>query len=130
MNQTVESITRPVDWLTVLVCGLVKAAQRESRVITANASNRNVAMATPSNGSESDGISDTIEETQDTDSNGVPEYLDIDSYNDGIPDRTETDQDPDSDNTPDFRDANSNNKGLSDLLEAGATELQDQYRRD
>jgi hypothetical protein len=81
--------------------------------------------------SDGDGISDHDEgrwETPpvDTDSDGVPDYLDDDSDGDGIPDAIEAGNggdpcrapvDTDSDGTPDFRDLDSDGNGIFDAVE-------------
>lgn len=62
----------------------------------------------------------------DTDADGIADYLDTDSDGDGIPDSVEAGADPsnparsDGDALADFRDTDSDNDGLLDSLEAGA----------
>ena len=74
---------------------------------------------------DGDGIADVHEgrsENIDTDSDGVPDYLDDDSDGDGIPDYREGGDnlsgtppfDSDSDGIPDFRDTDSDNNGRDD----------------
>ncbi len=55
----------------------------------------------------------------DTDKDGIPDYLDLDSDNDCIPDAVELTNDPDNDNVQNYRDTDSDGDGLSDNLEAG-----------
>jgi hypothetical protein len=64
----------------------------------------------------------------DTDSDSIPDYLDLDSDNDGILDTEEkgtltnsstNPSDVDSDGTPDFRDLDSDNDSTKDVLESG-----------
>ncbi len=63
---------------------------------------------------------------QDTDRDGLPDYLDLDSDNDGIPDAIEAGPDPlspldtDGDGLPDFLDLDSDNDGIPDTIEAGS----------
>lgn len=76
-----------------------------------------------------DGISDTIEgraDNVDTDKDGTPDYIDLDSDDDSIPDSLEgqtkfvgcaTPQNSDNDLIPDFRDTDSDDNGLPDRLE-------------
>jgi len=94
---------------------------------------------------------------QDTDSDGVDDYRDLDSDNDGIPDAKEASpqssrivneelsgtlfddstrlsvsvlQDADSDAIENFRDLDSDNDNISDLLESGGTDSNDDGMRD
>ena len=76
-----------------------------------------------------DGISDTIEgraDNVDTDKDGTPDYIDLDSDDDSIPDSLEgqtkfvgcaTPQNSDNDLIPDFRDTDSDDNGLPDRFE-------------
>lgn len=63
-----------------------------------------------------------------TDSDPVPDYLDLDSDNDGVPDLAEAGLVPsnpdntDGDTVPDYRDVDSDNDGVPDLQEAGGTD--------
>ncbi len=63
---------------------------------------------------------------EDTDRDGVPDFLDLDSDNDGIPDAIEagpnpaTPVDTDGDGIPDFLDLDSDNDGIPDTQEAGS----------
>jgi hypothetical protein len=68
----------------------------------------------------------------DTDGDGKPDYLDLDSDNDGILDTEEkgtlansstNPSDVDSDGTPDFRDLDSDNDSTKDVLESGRNNL-------
>lgn len=83
---------------------------------------------------DGDGISDQNEgfnEQRDTDADGTPDYMDLDSDNDGIPDEVEgrtfgntcnLPVDSDDDGKPDFRDLDSDsatNATVSDKEEAG-----------
>ncbi len=54
----------------------------------------------------------------DTDKDGSPDFLDLDSDNDCIPDRVELGGDIDGDDKPNFRDLDSDNDGIPDALEA------------
>ena len=56
---------------------------------------------------------------QDSDQDGIPDYLDLDSDNDGIKDELETDQDQDNDSIRNYRDLDRENDGCSDIIEAG-----------
>lgn len=56
---------------------------------------------------------------QDSDQDGIPDYLDLDSENDGIKDELETDQDQDNDGIRNYRDLDRENDGCSDVIEAG-----------
>ncbi|RXK50640.1 gliding motility-associated C-terminal domain-containing protein, partial [Aquirufa rosea] len=81
--------------------------------------------------SDNDTIPDKVEagpnpnNPLDTDSDGMPDFQDIDTDNDTIPDKLEAGKDPstpidtDKDGTPDFRDLDSDNDGLLDRVEAG-----------
>ena len=73
--------------------------------------------------SDGDGIPDSIEGNIDTDGDGQPDYLDLDSDNDGIPDSVEGAGDNDGDGIPNFRDLDSDNDGISDIREAGGVDL-------
>ncbi len=59
----------------------------------------------------------------DTDSDGTPDFLDVDSDNDLIPDATEAGLDSsnpidsDGDGTPDYQDTDSDNDGINDIVE-------------
>ena len=66
-------------------------------------------------------VEDYILEIQsDTDGDGNPDGLDLDSDNDGIPDAVEGTVDTDGDGTPNFLDIDSDNDGIPDFIEAGA----------
>ncbi len=67
-----------------------------------------------------DGIDDAIAAAglPDSDGDGTPDALDVDSDNDGIPDAVEGDVDSDGDGTPDYLDTDSDNDGISDALES------------
>ncbi|BDB57641.1 T9SS type B sorting domain-containing protein [Flavobacterium ammonificans] len=56
---------------------------------------------------------------QDSDQDGIPDYLDLDSDNDGIKDELETDQDQDNDGIRNYRDLDRENDGCNDVIEAG-----------
>ena len=58
----------------------------------------------------------------DTDADGVPDYLDLDSDNDGILDAEETNKDFDTDGIPNFRDLDSDADWCYDAIEAGFTD--------
>jgi gliding motility-associated-like protein len=75
--------------------------------------------------SDGDGIADKFEGTKDTDSDGRPDYLDLDSDNDGYSDAdergiTSLDQAPldtDKDGLADYVDTDSDGDGILDKLE-------------
>jgi len=69
---------------------------------------------------DGDGIPDVIESGVDTDSDGTPNYLDLDSDADGIADATEGGQDTDRDGKPNFMDTDSDSDGISDTEEGDA----------
>lgn len=73
--------------------------------------------------SDSDGITDAIEGTGDSDGDGIPDYLDFDSDNDSISDLSETDQDSDSDGISNYLDLDSNGNGRLDYYESKITDL-------
>jgi gliding motility-associated-like protein len=56
---------------------------------------------------------------QDSDQDGIADYLDLDSDNDGIKDELETDQDQDNDGIRNYRDLDRENDGCNDVIEAG-----------
>jgi hypothetical protein len=58
----------------------------------------------------------------DTDGDGIPDYLDLDTDNDGILDEQEGAADIDKDGTPNFRDLDSDNDGVFDLMESGISD--------
>jgi len=58
----------------------------------------------------------------DTDNDGVPDYLDLDSDNDGILDSVETIIDTDADGKQNYRDLDSDNDLCYDVIEAGFTD--------
>jgi len=66
-------------------------------------------------------------EPSDTDGNGVPDYLDLDSDSDGIPDAVEAGVDgnapldTDGDGVMDFLEQDSDNDGIPDSVEAGSS---------
>lgn len=68
---------------------------------------------------DGDGIADIVEypQTLDTDRDGTPDYLDLDSDNDTLSDYIEGSRDPDRDSIGNFRDPDSDNDGLSDKRE-------------
>ena len=74
------------------------------------------ASATGGNDSNGNGIDD-IHEPIDTDNDGIPNYLDIDSDADGIADAQETQVDTDADGVADYVDVDSDGDGLADALE-------------
>ena len=64
-----------------------------------------------------------VEAMEDTDGDGVPDYVDLDSDNDGIPDVIEgCDIDTDNDGIPNCLDRDSDNDGCDDVKEAGFTD--------
>jgi len=68
---------------------------------------------------DGDGISDSIEGTDDTDGDGVPNYLDLDSDNDGVLDSIEGTDDIDKDGLPNYLDLDSDGDSCSDTFESG-----------
>lgn len=64
---------------------------------------------------DGDGITDEIEGTGDTDSDGIPDYLDDDSDNDGVSDRLEGTNDTDGDGKQDYVDGDNNGDGVLDI---------------
>ncbi len=67
--------------------------------------------------SDSDGIADSLETTEDTDSDGTFDFRDTDADSDGIADSLETTVDSDSDGEFDFQDTDSDSDGIADSLE-------------
>jgi hypothetical protein len=57
---------------------------------------------------------------QDQDSDGFPNYMDLDGDDDGIPDDVELAFDPDSDGVPNILDTDSDGNGILDAVEAGS----------
>jgi gliding motility-associated-like protein len=55
----------------------------------------------------------------DTDSDGIPDYQDLDSDNDGILDSDETNADTDGEGIGNWRDLDADNDGIADLIESG-----------
>ena len=67
-----------------------------------------------------------VEAMSDTDNDGVPDYIDLDSDNDGISDILEgCDVDTDSDGIPNCLDLDSDGDGCNDVEEAGFTDDND-----
>jgi hypothetical protein len=58
-----------------------------------------------------------VTDARDTDSDGIPDYLDQDSDNDSIPDQFEGNIDTDGDSTPNYLDLDSDNDGIPDSYE-------------
>jgi gliding motility-associated-like protein len=56
---------------------------------------------------------------QDSDSDTISDYLDLDSDNDGVKDEIETNTDQDADGIPNYRDLDSDKDNCYDVLEAG-----------
>ncbi len=85
---------------------------------------------------------DYRENSMDADSDGIPNFLDVDNDNDGIPDLVEDlnldgDNDPltnptnsDTDPLPDFLDLDSDNDGIADIIEAGGIDTNNDGRVD
>jgi serine/threonine protein kinase/uncharacterized membrane protein len=67
--------------------------------------------------SDKDGIADNIEGYQDSDGDGMPNYLDDDSDGDNIQDSEEGFEDDDKDNLPNFLDTDSDGDGILDPIE-------------
>lgn len=68
-------------------------------------------------------IGDDTNEPRDSNSDGVPDYLDPDCDDDTILDGDESFNDADSDDTPNYLDVDSDSDMISDLLEAGDSDL-------
>ncbi|MBX2823184.1 MAG: hypothetical protein KTR33_00555, partial [Gammaproteobacteria bacterium] len=66
---------------------------------------------------DGDGIPDLIEGEGDTDGDGTPDFQDPDSDGDGISDQEETAVDSDDDGIPDYIDPDSDDDGIDDALE-------------
>ena len=91
--------------------------------------NENFALQAISTDADSDGIDDAIEGANeipptDSDSDGTPDYQDLDSDNNGLLDPAEVGNaasptDTDSDGTPDFQDFDNDNDGIDDIVELG-----------
>jgi len=73
----------------------------------------------PSDDTDGDGIPDWLEGNIDSDGDGLPNWLDTDSDNDGISDADELDGDYDHDGVPNFLDDDSDNDGVPDADEVG-----------
>ena len=63
------------------------------------------------------GIPDAVEGAEDTDLDGIGDYIDKDSDNDTIPDEEEGMDDVDEDGVPNYIDLDSDNDGLPDEKE-------------
>ena len=72
--------------------------------------------------SDGDGLSDTVEGTDDFDHDGLSNYRDLDADGDGLPNAVEGSNDADSDGKPNFLDLDSDNDGLPDNVEAQTTQ--------
>ncbi|MBX5481887.1 MAG: carboxypeptidase regulatory-like domain-containing protein [Myxococcaceae bacterium] len=68
--------------------------------------------------SDGDGIPDSVEGQNDADDDGIPNWRDADSDDDGVPDSEEHAVDTDGDGTPDFVDTDSDDDGVPDSDEA------------
>ncbi len=87
----------------------------------------NGCFCVPGDDDDGDGTPNATESSNsfcvDSDLDGVPDYLDLDSENDGIPDSVECGQavcpDTDGDGTADYLDLDSDNDGLLDITEGG-----------
>jgi len=66
---------------------------------------------------DGDGISNTVEGTDDRDKDGIPNYRDMDSDNDGLSDADEGTADLDGDGISNYLDMDSDWDGVSDRLE-------------
>ena len=85
-------------------------------------SQANTLVGTSEIDADKDGIYDVLGTgtiPQDSDQDGIPDYLDLDSDNDGIKDELETDQDQDNDGIRNYRDLDRENDGCNDVIEAG-----------
>jgi len=72
----------------------------------------------PSQDTDGDGIPDYLEGPGDSDGDAFPDFLDLDSDNDGIDDADEADGDYDHDGIPNYLDEDSDGDGISDADEA------------
>jgi hypothetical protein len=84
----------------------------QTDVITAHATDGDGIFDT-----DGDGIEDLIEGNVDTDSDGDPDYQDLDSDNDGIPDEVEGPFDTDNDGLMNTVDPDSDGDGIPDAVE-------------
>ena len=66
------------------------------------------------------GIPDAVEGAEDTDLDGLGDYIDKDSDNDNIPDKEEGTDDFDNDGVPNYIDLDSDNDGLADEKEGSS----------
>ena len=66
---------------------------------------------------DNDGLSNIFESDDDSDSDGIPNWYDLDSDNDGVPDSIEGAADNDNDGLRNAIDLDSDNDGISDLAE-------------
>ncbi len=73
----------------------------------------------PDQDTDGDGIPDYVEGNQDSDGDGFLDWLDDDSDNDGIEDGAEGDGDADHDGVPNYLDDDSDNDGIPDADEGG-----------
>jgi murein DD-endopeptidase MepM/ murein hydrolase activator NlpD len=73
----------------------------------------------PSDDTDGDGVPDWLEGDVDSDGDGLPNWLDLDSDGDGVPDSVEGEGDVDHDGVPNFLDEDSDNDGVPDSEEAG-----------
>jgi len=84
--------------------------------------------ATTGTDTDGDGIPDHTEGTvADSDFDGVPNYLDLDSDNDGILDSDEGIADTDFDGIPNYLDLDSDNDGITDAIEGNGGALPPNY---
>ncbi|OED44473.1 hypothetical protein AB833_01480 [Chromatiales bacterium (ex Bugula neritina AB1)] len=67
--------------------------------------------------SDNDGIPDSVEGALDADADGIPDYIDLDTDGDGIDDTIEGAVDTDNDGVPNYLDNDSDGDGLSDADE-------------
>lgn len=120
---------QPVGWLASLLFALALGLPLgcAPRVATIG-SDGGTSCVAPCMDSDGDGISDEQEGSAaspptDTDHDGVPDYLDLDSDGDLIADADEHATDIDGDGVPNFRDLDSDGDCVSDRLEAGDDQL-------
>jgi hypothetical protein len=73
----------------------------------------------PDQDTDGDGIPDYVEGNQDSDGDGFLDWLDDDSDGDGIPDEHEGEGDADHDSIPDYLDDDSDGDGIPDTVEGG-----------
>jgi hypothetical protein len=76
-----------------------------------------IMYALTSGDSDRDEIADKVDGAQDTDGDGIPNFLDDDSDDDGIADKIERNVDEDGDGIANFLDGDSDDDGIADKVE-------------